>query len=244
MTDATEQVAQGSLAPLPAPRGTVTVRGVVLEGSIGSGKTTLAHELATRLARCGESPLPRKCLLYRSALTDSLRTAAFESLGDWRGRPFPDPDFLRGFNVHMSAATLIDAACTRGDLALSEHVYVQDRYWFSQWSKNEFFTPGEAYLSKSWVASAAPRFTVQLYLTCPTSVRAERLRLTKPKTPLHAYLADHVDVLCRFDEWCRALAEAQPDWEVVDANQIDDVHLSRWVDAASRRRRSEAWSAP
>ena len=211
--------------------GEAPVHGILLEGLNYSGKSGLATALVEQLRGHGETVASRHCYIVADPLNDRLQHLAFDSLGDWAARPFPDPDLMRTFNVLKSAQMMIDSelvARRQAHYSAPERTLVQDRHWFSQYCNNEFFNADEGLLSTRWVEELAPRFLLQIYLTCSEASRRARAekRASQPEAhDLNRYLRAHLDAIGAFERLNLSFVEHDPNWTVVhtDDMAIEDV---------------------
>jgi thymidylate kinase len=206
-----------------------------------AGKTTLIERLARYLSSRGCSTFTSKCWLQADALNERIHDLAFEQLGEWRDVAFPDPEFMRPFNVYKSAHILIDSMLAgKTEAAYRDAgVRLQDRHWFSQYCSNEFFNPGEGLLAPEWVATSSPSFTLKVYLTCSAAARRERARRRSahPRTRLHAYMNAHLDELGAFDEFCLDLVAKDGRWLVIRTDEGSEDEVAAHVGAELLRRR-------
>jgi thymidylate kinase len=205
------------------------IHGILLEGINYSGKSTVARLLGERLAARGVPLLQRHCYLVESPISAELQQQAFGSVTGWQDRAFPDAELLRSFNVRKSAQMLYDSALAAETDSLDGQVVLQDRHWFTQYCSNEFFNPGEGLLSKKWVRQHAPRFTLQVYLTCSQDERQRRAgeRTGPEKHNLNSYQRAHLAELGLYDELCLSLIKDDPTWRVV---HTDDLSVTVVVD--------------
>ncbi|MBT2896390.1 AAA family ATPase [Streptomyces sp. McG3] len=202
------------------------VHGVLLEGINYSGKSTVARLLGEKLAMRGHVPRQRHCYAVESSISQELQRQAFESVQNWEDRAFPDADLMRAFNIRKSAQILVDsgliAESDAGADADAESVIVQDRHWFTQYCSNEFFNPGEGLLSKPWLRQHAPRFTVQVYLTCSQEERLRRAsqRTGPEKHNLNSYQRAHLTELASYDAFCKSLIRNDPAWQIIQTDSV------------------------
>jgi len=215
-----------------------TPKGVLLEGLNFAGKSTTATRLTALLRARGSDVHSRHCYICDTEATQALQLRAKRSVGASTGRPFPDPDLLRPFNALKSTQMLIDSELATDCAYTSPHgpVLVQDRHWFTQYCNNKFFNPGEDHLSDSWVRTCAPRFTVQVYLTCSAAERARRAgRRDGDAHGLNAYLRAHPDGIAALDRFCIEQIIGDPSWTVLATDDLtpDDIatHLLGLFDA-------------
>ncbi|MFF1659160.1 hypothetical protein [Streptomyces sp. NPDC058255] len=201
-----------------------TVYGVLLEGNNYSGKSSVARALGQKLTARGDTVRQRHCYVVDSEASMDLQRQAFDAVKGWEGRPYPDADLLRGFNVRKSAQILVDSGLIRESAAdlNSGAIVIQDRHWFTQYCSNEFFNPGEGLLSEAWLCRHAPRFTVQVYLTCTQEERERRarLRIGPEKHNLNAYQRAHLSELASYDAFCRSVIEDDLSWQIIETDQL------------------------
>ncbi|WP_405888184.1 hypothetical protein OG762_21810 [Streptomyces sp. NBC_01136] len=106
-------------------------------------------------------------------------------------------------------------------------VLVQDRHWFTQYCNNGFFNPGEGYLSDSWVLTCAPRFTVQVYLTCSPAERERRAgRRDGDAHGLNAYLRANPKGLAALDTFCIERIVDDPSWIVLATDDLSQDEIA------------------
>lgn len=204
------------------------INGVLVEGLNYSGKTTLARMVARELTSRGLKVQSGHCYLCSEPIVESLQDLSFNGLEDKEANGFPDAEMMRPFNAFRSAQIIVDSQFA-AQKEWPVGFLVQDRQWFSQLCNNEFFTPGESFLSAEWIAHHAPQFTVQVYLTCTPRVRLERLR-KRPTAESHAlntYLRANVDSFPRFEETCLELVDRYGGFEVVNTDDLDVTDLAR-----------------
>ncbi|KOG32615.1 hypothetical protein [Streptomyces resistomycificus] len=208
---------------------TTTLTGVLLEGLNFAGKSTTATRLTTLLRSRGTEVHSRHCHVCDTDSTHTLQRQAKASIGDSTHRPFPDPDLLRPFNATKSAQMLIDSELAADSpYTTGSHgpVLVQDRHWFTQYCNNAFFNPGEGYLSDTWARTRAPRFTLQVYLTCSPAERARRAGTREGDAHgLNAYLRAHPKGIAALDTFCIEQIVDDSSWTIVatDGRSQDDI---------------------
>jgi hypothetical protein len=206
------------------------LRGVLLEGLNFAGKSTTAARLTTLLRARGTEVHSRHCYVCDTDGTQALQLRAKSSVGGSTGRPFPDPDLLRPFNVMKSAQMLIDSelATDSGYAAgAAGPALVQDRHWFTQYCNNQYFNPGEGYLSDAWVAACAPRFTVQAYLTCSPAERERRAgRRDGDAHGLNCYLRANPEGIAALDAFCVERIADDPSWLVLTTDELSQDEIA------------------
>lgn len=207
--------------------------GILIEGLNYSGKTTVANLVIEMLEKEATSVDAGRCYVSGAPEVSGLQERAFASLVGPLPDRFPDADFMRTFNALRSAQMIADAELAS---PVPPTLRVQDRYWFTQHCNNEFFTPDGRYLSPYWIAHQAPRFTVQVYLTCTQEAREHRSReRVRPESHrLNEYQRAHVGRFPAFDEVARGLATATG-FDVIDTTELDAVAVAR--DLMDRLRR-------
>jgi thymidylate kinase len=206
------------------------LRGVLLEGLNFAGKSTTAARLTTLLRARGTEVHSRHCYVCDTEGTQTLQLRAKSSIGGSTGRPVPDPDLLRPFNAMKSAQMLIDSELAMDSVYAAGPegpVLVQDRHWFTQYCNNGFFNPGEGYLSDSWVLTCAPRFTVQVYLTCSPAERERRAgRRDGDAHGLNAYLRANPKGIAALDTFCIEQIADDPSWIVVATDDLSQDEIA------------------
>jgi thymidylate kinase len=210
---------------MPAP----LIDGVLLEGLNYSGKTTVARAVEQELKAREAQVRYGRCYLCDEPIVEALQKLSFNGLVAEDANGFPDPRLMKPFNAFRSAQIIADSQFA------SERrwpgLLVQDRQWYSQLCNNEFFTPGESFLSAEWIEHSAPRFTVQLYLTCSPQVRLERVK-KRPERESHAfntYLRANVESFPSFDEACLELVDRYGGFEVINTDGLDVGAFAREV---------------
>ncbi|MFD9004270.1 hypothetical protein ACFV0T_25495 [Streptomyces sp. NPDC059582] len=212
---------------------------MLLEGLNFAGKSTTASRLTALLRARGSEVHSRHCYVCDSDATQALQLRAKRAVGASGGRPFPDPDLLRPFNALKSAQMLIDSELAT-DCAYTGRqgpVLIQDRHWFTQYCNNAFFTPGEGYLSDTWARTCAPRFTVQVYLTCSPAERERRAgRRNGDAHGLNAYLRAHPHGIAALDTFCIEQIADDPAWTVLATDGLSqDDTAARLLDLFDAR---------
>jgi thymidylate kinase len=199
------------------------IDGVLIEGLNYTGKTTLARAIEQELQARGASVRYGKSYLCDEPIVQDLQKLAFDGLIAEDATGFPDPRLLKSFNAFRSALIMADSQFSSA--RRWPGLRVQDRQWFSQLCNNEFFTPGEGFLSAEWIRQNAPRFTVQLYLTCSPQVRLERVKKRPEREPhaFNTYLRANVNSFPVFDEASLEILKRCGGFEVVDTDGLD-VH--------------------
>ncbi|MEY9878243.1 cytidylate kinase [Streptacidiphilus sp. MAP12-33] len=211
------------------------VPGVVIEGLEYSGKTTLARHLARALADRGLAARPSHAVLCQGVpLLAAMMTTALAVFDDGPG-PAPTPRAWRTFNTVRSAQLLTDAHlyAAQDDARLLRPLVVQDRYWLTQRSFNDLFTPRSGLLDDAWVSASAPAFTTQVYLTCRTATRARRAARrdsgAPPKHGLNLFLRQSPDTVAALDALTLDRVGADPAWLVLDTDTATPDDLARTV---------------
>jgi thymidylate kinase len=197
------------------------INGILVEGLNFAGKSTVCRALVARYEQRGVRVDGRHCYITDSPATAELQRLAKQSVVYSPGRPFPDADLLCPFNVYKSSQMLVDSAYAIGcPYAIGGGLMlVQDRHWLTQFGSNEFFTPGEGYLGEEWRTFSAPRFTVQMYLTCSPQERVRRSGDRRgDEHGLNSYYREHLDRLALLDEACLSLIKDDPSWIVVSTD--------------------------
>lgn len=205
------------------------IDGLLVEGLNYSGKTTLARAVERELGARGARVRSGHCYLFDEPIVAALQKLSFNGIVAENANGFPDPRLLKPFNALRSAQIIADSQFARD--RQWPGLLVQDRQWFSQLCNNEFFTPGEGFLSAEWIERNAPRFTVQLYLTCSPQVRLERVG-KRPAVESHAlntYLRANVESFPRFEETCLELVDRYGGFEVVNSDDLDIDAFARKV---------------
>ena len=203
------------------------VHGILLDGHECSGKTTLADLLTTELQARGHAVTRSHGTLTKGGLVDAMLGEAVATFDDAADRPFRDLELWRRFNSVRSAQLVVDA-----ELAARQEpgdVRVQDRYWLTQHSFNSFLTPGEGYLAPEWIRARAPRFTVQVYLTCTPATRRERVAARPAKHAVNTFLHRHLDEIVRLDELTLRQVADDPEWTVLCSEQGNAAALAEQV---------------
>ncbi|MFF0745863.1 hypothetical protein ACFYVL_36275 [Streptomyces sp. NPDC004111] len=223
------------------------VPGISIEGHEYSGKSSLARLVAEGLRERGRTVTQSHGTLTRGGLVDAMfaeELAVFEGAG---GRPFHDPRLWRRFNSVRSAQLVIDAELAAQRTVHPGELRVQDRYWLTQHSFNSHLTPGEGHLPPEWIRTRAPRFTVQVYLTCTADTRRQRAaqRAGGPaKHAINAFLHRHLDEVAVLDEATAALADGDPLWTVLRSDRVPAHRLAARVLALFDARDRTAPAAP
>ncbi|SDG83684.1 hypothetical protein SAMN05216553_11217 [Lentzea fradiae] len=229
------------MTPDPTPAHRPFVQGILLDGHECSGKTTIARLITDGLRARGRGVTLSHGTLTKGGLVDAMLREAVATFDGAQDRPFRDPRLWRRFNGIRSAQLVVDAelAAERGP-AEPGAVHVQDRYWLTQQSFNTFLTPGEVYLAPEWARTRAPRFAVQVYLTCSAAARRERMaaRTGPAKHSVNAFLHRHLDEIVRLDELTTRLVADDPEWTVLRSDLCSERELAEQVlgllDAAER----------
>lgn len=217
------------------------IPGILLDGHECSGKTSLARLITAGLHARGREVTQSHGTLTKGGLVDAMLREAVAVFDDAADRPFHDLELWRRFNSMRSAQLVVDAelAAQQGPSAPNE-VRVQDRYWLTQHSFNTFLTPGEGYLAPEWIRARAPRFAVQIYLTCAPAARRERMaaRTGPAKHAVNAFLHRHLDEIVRLDELTTRQVVDDPEWTVLRSDRCTAPELAEQVlelfDAADR----------
>jgi hypothetical protein len=218
-------------------------RGILLEGLTDVGKSELGKALLRLLELRGVPARYSHCWIRPNALNEAVHQRAFDSFDGARSENFPDPDLLRAFNVHRSAHVMMDSyLAIHTPPRLGDDAFlIQDRHWFSQLCHNEFFNPGEGFLSREWIATSAPTFGLHAYLTCSEASRAARAKMPREQPPhaLRAYFRRHNDELHRFDEFSMTLIRDDPIWSIVstDVDLPDELAVKLISDYEQRNGR-------
>jgi thymidylate kinase len=208
------------------------ISGILLDGHECSGKTSIARLIADGLrARCRAVTLSHGTLT-RGGLVDAMLREAVATFDGAQDRPFHDLRLWRRFNGIRSAQLVVDAelAAAQGPSAPGA-VHVQDRYWLTQQSFNTFLTPGEVYLAPEWTRTRAPRFAVQVYLTCSAAARRERMaaRTGPAKHAVNAFLHRHLEEIVRLDELTTRQVAGDPEWTVLRSDSCTAPELAEQV---------------
>ncbi|GAA4597873.1 thymidylate kinase [Actinoplanes octamycinicus] len=178
--------------------------GILFEGHECSGKTTVARLVAADLEAAGWKVARSHATVSSSGLLDAMLREAVATFDDSAGRPFRDPRLWRRFNSVRSAQLMVDAELVaQREPAGPVDVFVQDRYWLTQHAFNTFLTPDARYLTPEWLRAHAPRFAVQVYLTCDPATRRERAAARRQRPAKHAvntFLQRHMDEIALLDE--------------------------------------------
>ena len=213
----------------------VDVPGVMIEGYNYSGKSTLAKVVADDLRARGLTVHESHGTFTHGSITDSLFAQALVDFADIsheeaQARPFPDPDLFRQFDALKAAQLMIDAELTRTGSAVDPAtVYVQDRYWLTQYTANFVLSPGEEFLTRRWMQERAPRFTMQIYLTCTDETRQKRCDArgaAAEKHVLNSYLRHNLDGVIEMDRVAVGLVRDDPAWTVLYSDELGPQELS------------------
>lgn len=208
------------------------ISGILLDGHECSGKTSLARLITAGLHARGCEVTQSHGTLTKGGLVDAMLREAVAVFDDAADRPFHDLRLWRRFNSMRSAQLVVDAelAAAQGPSAPGE-VRVQDRYWLTQHSFNTFLTPGEGYLAPEWIRARAPRFAVQIYLTCAPAARRERMaaRTGPAKHAVNAFLHRHLDEIVRLDELTTRQVIDDPEWTVLRSDRCTAPELAEQV---------------
>ncbi|MEV7327313.1 hypothetical protein [Micromonospora sp. NPDC093244] len=219
---------------------------MLFEGLNFGGKTTTTGRVYELLEARGDRVERRRCHITKSEITDSLEVAARQAVQDGTSRVFPNPDLLRPFHVLKSAQMIVDAEAAATSPYASDDgpILVQDRHWLSVFCGNEFFNPGEGYLSQQWRAQCTPRFTAQIYLTCSPAERKRRsLSRDGDAHGLNAYFRTNLDQLDRFDSFCRESIADDPTWLILSTDGLSPDEVAAAAVAEFDRAASSVRSA-
>ncbi|BCY09816.1 hypothetical protein [Actinoplanes sp. L3-i22] len=193
--------------------------GILLEGHECSGKTTVARLVAADLAAAGRRVAAAHATVTSSGLLDAMLHEAVATFADSAGRPFRDPRLWRRFNSVRSAQLMIDAELVAAQEPPGRYdVFLQDRYWLTQHAFNTFLTPGARYLTREWIDAHAPRFTVQVYLTCDPATRVRRTVARPAKHAVNAFLQRHIDEIAVLDELTIEQLVDRDEWTVLSSS--------------------------
>lgn len=216
----------------------VDVPGVMIEGYNYSGKSTLAKVVAEDLRVRGLTVRESHGTFTHESIVDNLFRQALVDFADIsheeaRARPFPDPGLFRQFDALKAAQLMIDTEFARGgSLVDPGTVYVQDRYWLSQYAGNFVLSPGEEFLTDRWMRQRAPRFTVQIYLTCTDETRQKRCDArgaAAERHVLNSYLRHHLDGVIEMDRVAVDLVQDDPEWTVLYSDDLGPQELADQV---------------
>ncbi|WP_439657503.1 hypothetical protein ACSHWB_34630 [Lentzea sp. HUAS TT2] len=204
------------------------ISGVLLDGHECSGKTSLARVISAGLQARGRTVTQSHGTLTKGGLVDAMLREAVAVFDDAADRPFHDLRLWRRFNSIRSAQLVVDAELAR---STPDEVRVQDRYWLTQHAFNTFLTPGEGYLAPEWIRTRAPRFAVQVYLTCSPAARRERMaaRTGPAKHAVNAFLHRHLDEIIRLDELTLRQVVDDPEWTVLRTDHLGAQELAEQV---------------
>jgi thymidylate kinase len=195
--------------------------GILFEGHECSGKTTVARLVAADLKAAGWNVAQAHATVSASGLLDAMLHEAVAIFEDSAGRPFRDPRLWRRFNSVRSAQLMIDAEMVAQREPPGPHdVFVQDRHWLTQHAFNTFLTPDAHYLTPEWTRTHAPRFTVQVYLTCDPATRLERTAARRHRPAKHAvnaFLQRHTDEIALLDELTIEQLLDDAEWTVLSS---------------------------
>lgn len=212
----------------------VDVPGVMIEGYDYSGKATLAKAVAEDLRARGltvheshgtftHEPIVDR--LFRQALVDFADISEEEA----RSRPFPDPDLFRQFDALKAAQLMVDAELARSHSVVEPGtVYVQERYWLTQYAGNVVLSPGEELLTRRWMQQRAPRFTIQIYLTCTGETRRKRCDArgaAAEEHVLNSYLRHNLDGVIEMDRSAVELVRDDPAWTLLYSDELGPQEL-------------------
>ncbi|WP_128092208.1 hypothetical protein [Streptomyces resistomycificus] len=210
---------------------TPPVPGILIEGHEYSGKSTLAHQVADGLRRRGRTARASHATLTPDPVVRSLLDEALTVFAGSEHHDFRHPPTWRRFNALRSAQLILDTELFSRPAAGPQpgEILVQDRYWLTQYAFNQYFTPAEGYLSKTWVASRVPRFAVQVYLTCDTESRRRRAAArdgNSAKHPLNAFLRRHLDDVAGLDRFTARLVQDNPHWLVLPSEGLSPQEMA------------------
>lgn len=194
--------------------------GILLEGQVAVGKTTIIEALQNALDGVLNVPIVVKhCHLHHHKQNDRIHDMAFSDFRVNDDGLFSDA-FMR-FNALRCLNVLYDHQLIT-ETQPDNRFIIQDRNWFSYISTAMFFSPGNHLLSPHWFRENGIRFRHEIYLTCSAERRKQQLasRNEKPKSALHQFFENNPDVLVEFDSFSRALAEEEFGMSVFDVADL------------------------
>jgi thymidylate kinase len=188
------------------------INGVLFEGIDYSGKTSVTKALVGRLAERGIAAERRGCYVSRTPLVHMIDRRALLT------------DSLRDRDVYYSASMLLDLQLMHRELD-PDLFLVQDRHWFSQVGRNDFFHAGDEIVDRQLLIEPHVPFRTQVYLWCDVAAKAERVVSRSPKSPRDALLAGDRSLHQAYDDFTRDLLPSDEQWSVIDTSSrsVDEV---------------------
>jgi thymidylate kinase len=197
---------------------TPALPGILIEGTDFVGKTTLANSLVSRLKQRGVVAEHRKCFLNKSAIV------AF--LSDFiDGHTLEERDWL------LTAAYLLDDACPEQLTGFA----IQERNWFSQIVRNEFFHGAKFQESTAKIEERHFQFDVQIYLSSNIDAKKRRAAARAPKGPRDQLLAADPALHQRFDDYSLSRLPKNEPWMIIDTSDISPDELCARVLSAAEQ---------
>jgi hypothetical protein len=185
--------------------GNPKISGILFEGGCFSGKSTLIRAVASMLhSEFGISTSAGHCYVENDSIVEALHRRALQQLPSEPASKFMDEDFFYGFSKFNSASIMIDSYLAASKAWPVSRAHLQDRHWFSQLCQNQFFNCGDGVLSKEWIRSSSPQFTLHVYLTCSDEVREERAsRLVRDgENAMHRHFRRYLKESAEYDLFC------------------------------------------
>lgn len=190
------------------------IRGILLEGVDYAGKSSISERVRQRISP-GVAVSHGKCYHRRGALIDELERQAQEQ------------DSLWARDCLYTACTIADLSrlVRLPDAELRATVRLQERAWYSQLARNEFFHPGTFTHENEVIAMLGVRYSVQIYLYSDRASKEYRIGGRVPKSPRDRLLAEDPDLHQAFDEASRANVPEPSRWQVIDISRrtIEEV---------------------
>jgi thymidylate kinase len=207
---------------------TAMIDGILIEGSEQSGKTTVCHLVASALAEHGIATHVGHGYIHANRLLDRFLTASRKA-----------SDLLE-LDWYYSANILLDLTLCRR--ALPREFVVQDRHWYSQVARNEFFH-GSAPLPTELIEAQHIPFTYNVFLKSNLVTKLARARARRSTSMRDAYLRKRPVLHQSYDEYLERRLPRDERWQVIDTSALSPDEVAARIVAPVLRERVRAAEA-
>lgn len=179
------------------------LNGLLIEGSSYTGKSTICHLLAQRLAT--QHPIIKRNHLFlgESVLSQFLLKQAKNSLLIFESSPLYLAAVLTDFNFFKPS---------------SDVFYLQDRFWLSMLYNNEFFLQDQQL--DIFIMEKHFAFKWNVLLTVNPEVKQQRFLQRNKRSIFNQYFFDHPEIQEQVDVFMQKNIPKNENWLMIDTSYL------------------------